>query len=137
MKAKNATTPDPLDLDAILLREVAAHRSPAGSVLAGAPEHARTVMPSPEPSTVAPDDTATAAIPSGYEALFLTPRSVRERSAVYVSAATKGQLAQVIRRLGCGVSLTTYVENILAHHLTLFREQINLLHRQRNTHDIL
>lgn len=136
MKAKNATTPDPLDLDAILLREVAAHRSPAGSVLAGAPEKTRTVMPAPTPGEV-PDNAADTAIPCGYEALFLTPRTVRERSAVYVSAATKSHLAQVIRRLGCGISLTTYVENILAHHLTLFREQINLLHRQRNTHDIL
>lgn len=42
------------------------------------------------------------------------------------------------RLLGRGnLSLTAYVDNILRHHLEFYREEINRLHKQRNSQDIL
>ena len=55
-----------------------------------------------------------------------------------MSAATKARLTDVVRRLGwSSLSLTSYVENILSHHLSLFREEINRLYREKNNRDIL
>lgn len=132
MKAKNTMPTPSADLDAILLREVAAHRSPSGSVLDQA---ADAVAASPSLPALTKDPTSAA---TGYEDLFLRSCVVRERSALYVSAATKARLTDVVRRLGwSSLSLTSYVENILAHHLSLFREEINRLYREKNNRDIL
>lgn len=132
MKTKHTLPTSTPDLDAILLREVAAHRSPSGSVLDQAAP-AETLTPSLPTPAQERDPTA-----SGYEALFLHSCMVRERSALYVSAATKARLTDVVRRLGWNsLSLTSYVENILAHHLTLFRDEINRLYREKNNRDIL
>lgn len=130
MKAKKTLPTLSADLDAILLREVAAHRSPSGSVLDQA-----AVAASPSLPALTKDPTSAA---TGYEDLFLRSCVVRERSALYVSAATKARLTDVVRRLGwSSLSLTSYVENILAHHLSLFREEINRLYREKNNRDIL
>lgn len=132
MKAKNTLPTSTPDLDAILLREVAAHRSPSGSVLDQAVD---AVAASPSLPAYTKDRTPAA---TGYEDLFLRSCVVRERSALYVSAATKARLTDVVRRLGwSSLSLTSYVENILAHHLSLFREEINRLYRKKNNRDIL
>ena len=75
---------------------------------------------------------------AGYEGTFLRQRIVTHRSVVYISEETKRKLSQVVRRLGWGsVSLTTYVENILAHHLECHREEINRISRRKNHKDIL
>lgn len=77
-------------------------------------------------------------VPSPYEEIFLRRGVVSERSAVYVSTETKRRLTEVVRRLGwSSISLTTYVENILSHHLELFRGEINRLYRQKNNRDLL
>lgn len=135
------------DLDAILLREVAARRSSTGSVLldSSEPEGAEvgavpdSVTGSEEVSApAAPRSRRRTMAPSRYEQLFLRENIVRQRSAIYVSADTKAKLTEVVRRLGWSrISVTSFAENILSHHLELFREEINRLHRQRNIKDIL
>lgn len=75
---------------------------------------------------------------SSYERLFLCEHVVQQRSAIYISSKTKEKLSDVVRRLGWSrISVTSFAENILAHHLELFRDEINRLHRQKNTKDIL
>lgn len=138
------------DLDAILLREVAARRSSTGSVLldssspggADADDLAVSdaVAVSEEASTPAPAvrSRRRTVVLSRYEQLFLRENIVRQRSPIYVSADTKVKLTEVVRRLGLSrISVTSFAENILSHHLELFRGEINRLHRQRNTKDIL
>lgn len=135
------------DLDAILLREVAARRSSTGSVLldSSEPEGAEedTVPDSGTgsgevPVPAAPRSRRRTVAPSRYEQLFLRENIVRQRSPIYVSADTKAKLTDVVRRLGWSrISVTSFAENILSHHLELFRDEINRLHRQRNTKDIL
>lgn len=143
-----------IDIDDILLREVASRRSASGSVLDMAPGDAPAAA-LPEEDT-APEPVRDAlrepvreearparsrrqgTAPSPYEEVFLRRGVVRERSAVYVSAETKRRLSEVVRRLGwSSISVTTYVENILAHHLELFRGEINRLYRQKNNKDLL
>lgn len=136
-----------IDLDEILLRQVAERRSPTGSVLEAAPgivsDPIVAAAAGPEPFAEslprsAPRQRRAAAEPSGYERHFLCPHVIGPRSAVYVSAKTKAQVTEVVRRLGLGqVSVTTFVENILSHHLCLFRDEINRLYRQRSSKDIL
>lgn len=143
-----------IDIDDILLREVASRRSASGSVLDMAPGDAPAAArpeedPAPEPVRETSRGPVQAearparfrregTAPSAYEEVFLRRGVVRERSAVYVSAGTKRRLSEVVRRLGwSSISVTTYVENILAHHLELFREEINRLHRQKNNKDLL
>ena len=139
-----------IDLDEILLREVASRRSPSGSVLnnptaqTGKTDSANrteenvqqevkgavTEQRPPQPANPRPI--------SSYERLFLCEHVVQQRSAIYISSKTKEKLSDVVRRLGWSrISVTSFAENILAHHLELFRDEINRLHRQKNTKDIL
>lgn len=135
-----------IDIDDILLREVASRRSASGSVLDMAPGEAPAAALPEEASD--PEPVREEARParsrrqgttvSPYEEVFLRRGVVRERSAVYVSTETKRRLSEVVRRLGwSSISVTTYVENILAHHLELFRGEINRLYRQKNNKDLL
>lgn len=143
-----------IDIDDILLREVASRRSASGSVLDMAPGDAPAAAlpeeaPDPEPVRESVQEPVRekarparsrrqGTAPSPYEEVFLRRGVVRERSAVYVSAETKRRLSEVVRRLSwSNISVTTYVENILAHHLELFRGEINRLYRQKNNKDLL
>ena len=57
---------------------------------------------------------------------------------LYASEETKRKLLDVVQLLGRGnLSLTAYVDNILRHHLEFYREEINRLHKQRNSQNIL
>lgn len=132
------------DIDDILLREVASRRSASGSVLDIFPgKDALDDLSAQETGqeSIRPARSVRSrhqAAPSAYEEVFLRQGVVSERSAVYVSAATKRRLTEVVRRLGwSSISLTTYVENILSHHLELFRGEINRLYRQKNNKDLL
>ena len=135
-----------IDIDDILLREVASRRSASGSVLDMAPGEApAAALPeeAPDPEPVREEARPARSRRQGttgspYEEVFLRRGVVRERSAVYVSTETKRRLSEVVRRLGwSSISVTTYVENILAHHLELFRGEINRLYRQKNNKDLL
>lgn len=69
---------------------------------------------------------------------FLCDHDVRHRSNLYASEEIKRKLLDVVQLLGRGnLSLTAYVDNILRHHLEFYREEINRLHKQRNSQNIL
>ena len=145
-----------VDIDDILLREVAARRSTSGSVLDQRPEDTPAspmeVPPRPEdkPETPAgeeetirsaparPSRQRDGAAPSPYETLFLRPGTVAQRSGIYIGAATKRKLSEVVRRLGWSTRAgSTFADNILSHHLDLFRDEINRLYRKKNAIDLL
>lgn len=116
------------DIDEGLLLEIMGGGSVKENIPAGNPER-----PLPAASPGGKSDGM-----AGYEGTFLRQRIVTHRSVVYISEETKRKLSQVVRRLGWGsVSLTTYVENILAHHLESHREEINRISRRKNHKDIL
>ena len=73
-----------------------------------------------------------------YEQTFLCVSDVQRRAGIYASEETKRKLLDVVQLLGRGnLSLTAYVDNILRHHLEFYREEINRLHKQRNSQNIL
>lgn len=73
-----------------------------------------------------------------YEEIFLREKPVQLRSMIYIRADTKRKLMQVAHRLGWSkVSVTAYADNILSNHLEVFREEINRLHRLKNTKEII
>lgn len=121
-----------IDIEEILLREVA-----------GRYEVRDPMPPSQEPNRQSDERTPRAQATSPrkaarYEDVFLRENPVRERSVIYVSAETKRKLAQVAHRLGWSrISITAFADNILSNHLEVFRDEINRLHKLKNTKDII
>ena len=121
-----------IDIEEILLREVA-----------GRYERQAPMPPSQDPRPQSQEPTPRAQTPpprkaARYEEVFLRENPVRERSAIYVSADTKRKLAQVAHRLGWSrISVTAFADNILSNHLEVFRDEINRLHKLKNTKEII
>ena len=93
-------------------------------------------MPLPNPFLpLRPDDD----IGGGdFDRMFLQLRSIRARSALYVSSETKRKVLEVVRKVGDEhTTATSYVENILRHHLDLYKDEINRLYQERNPQDLL
>lgn len=99
--------------------------------------------PKPQPRPEAEEHahsnrTSASAKTSLYEEVFLRENHVKERAVIYISAATKRKIAQVANRLGGStVSVTAFADNILSNHLAVFREEINRLHKQKNSKEII
>lgn len=73
-------------------------------------------MPLPAPfRPLRPNDDI---VTGDFDRMFLQPRSIRARSALYVSSETKRKVLEVVRKVGDEhTTATSYVENILRHHL--------------------
>ncbi len=73
-----------------------------------------------------------------FERTFLRLLDIRYRAAIYISIETKRKVLEVVRKLGDDrMTLTSYVENILLHHLESYKEDINRLHKEQNTKNLL
>ena len=63
---------------------------------------------------------------SDYERMFLTPVEYGIRATLYVNASTKRKILEILKRIGGErLSATSYVDNILQHHIETFRDDIN------------
>ena len=73
-----------------------------------------------------------------FDRMFLQPRSIRTRSTLYVSSETKRKVLEVVRKVGNQhTTAISYVENIIRHHLDLYKDEINRLYQERNPQDLL
>lgn len=73
-----------------------------------------------------------------YERTFLSPANYDSRSSLYVSTATKRKLLEIFRRIGGErLTATAYIDNILRHHIDVFREEINRIYKKRNPKNIV
>ena len=62
---------------------------------------------------------------SDYERMFLTPVEYGIRATLYVNASTKRKILEILKRIGGErLSATSYVDNILQHHIETFRDGI-------------
>ena len=69
---------------------------------------------------------------------FLHPTPFQRRGSVYLSMETKRRIHSVVQRIGEGnLTVTDYVENIMRHHLDLYRDDINRINRARNFKDLV
>lgn len=132
---------DPGSIDEDLLRDL----------VGGVPRPDATPIPSVplEPADVSSMKTAEAADTSpevrrrkvtlpDYESTFLKSKTVRHRMTVSISENTKKKLSAVVQYLGTpDLSISGLVENILSHHLDLYRDEINRLYRNRQNREIL
>ena len=73
-----------------------------------------------------------------FDRMFLQPRSIRTRSTLYVSSETKRKVLEVVHKVGNQhTTAISYVENIIRHHLDLYKDEINRLDQERNPQDLL
>ena len=132
---------DPGSIDEVLLRDL----------VGGVPRPDAVPIPSVplEPAYVSSMKTTEAADTSpevrrrkvtlpDYESTFLKSKTVRHRMTVSISENTKKKLSAVVQYLGTpDLSISGLVENILSHHLDLYRDEINRLYRNRQNREIL
>lgn len=73
-----------------------------------------------------------------FKRLFFKPIDYEVRSCLYVNRTTKQKILEIVAKTGNSqLTATAYVENILQHYLTTFRNAINQLHQEQNYHNII
>ena len=73
-----------------------------------------------------------------YKKTFLARVDYDLRASLYVSAPTKRKILEVLKKIGGErLTATSYVDNILRHHLEMFRDEINRIHQEQNYHNII
>lgn len=78
-----------------------------------------------------------AALPD-FKQTFMALKEIRYRSALYVSVETKRKILEVVKKIGGErMTATSYVENILCHHLELYKDEINRIHKEQNSRNII
>ena len=85
-----------------------------------------------------PVSTKRGAVKPDFRKTFLHPTPFQRRGSVYLSMETKRRIHSVVQRIGEGnLTVTDYVENIMRHHLDLYRDEINRINRTRNFKDLV
>ena len=73
-----------------------------------------------------------------YKKTFLVRVDYDLRASLHVSAPTKRKILEVLKKIGGErLTATSYVDNILRHHLEMFRDEINCIHQEQNYHNIV
>ena len=69
-------------------------------------------------------------VPKGdYESLFMEAKEFKERRAVYISREKHQEISYILKTIDSGdVSVGAYVENIINHHLEMYRDEIDTLY---------
>ena len=105
---------------------------PVRIVLAEEVARVEKIMP---PTPVSPKR---GAVKPDFRKTFLHPTPFQRRGSVYLSIETKRRIHSVVQRIGEGnLTVTDYVENIMRHHLDLYRDDINRINRTRNFKDLV
>ena len=87
---------------------------------------------------LSPVSTKRGAVKPDFRETFLHPTPFQRRGSVYLSLETKRRIHNVVQRIGEGnLTVTDYVENIMRHHLDLYRDDINRINRTRNFKDLV
>lgn len=80
-----------------------------------------------------------AALPDFEKTFLVLSENVRvSRSSIYVSTEIKRMITDVVKLIGTdGMTVTAYVDNILRHHLELYKDEINRIHKEQNSKNII
>ena len=72
---------------------------------------------------------------SDFSEKFLKDNKIRDRRQIYISREAHDKISRYLRHIGEGnVSLVSYVDNILFHHMDEYRDTINdLYHKNIST----
>ena len=160
LKETDKPAPNPskhlrIEVDEELMRQMIAGQAPLDSKVArripepkeGAEETIQEPMPKSEidesfPSVV-PTAVAAGKDASGFrrkkltlpdfERTFFAPTDCRNRSAIYVSAPTKGKVSEILHLLGNeSTRLTALVDNMLRFVMDIYSDELNYLHEKKN-----
>ena len=117
------------------------------------PELPDPAEPVPEPETATADAPAVDELPQSftaenrrrrtmplpdYEQTFLQPVNYDLRASLYVSRVTKLKILEIVKKIGNErLTATSFVDNILRHHITTFRDEINRIYKTRNKETIV
>ena len=103
----------------------------------GEPEPDRKTGEKQESDTAEPRRRRTVVVPD-FEQTYMTRNDIRMRSALYVSIDTKRKVLEVVKKIGGEyMTVTSYVENILRHHLELYKDDINRIYKQKSTKNLI
>ena len=73
-----------------------------------------------------------------FKRLFFKPIDYESRATLYVNRTTKQKILEIVAKTGNSqLTATSYVDNILRHHLEMFRDEINRIHQEQNYHNIV
>ncbi len=94
---------------------------------------------SPDPAPMTEPRRRRAALPDFEKTFLVLPENVRvSRSSIYVSTEIKRMITDVVKLIGTdGMTVTAYVDNILRHHLELYKDEINRIHKEHNSKNII
>ena len=157
LKAEKKPAPNPskhprIEVDEELMRQMIAGQAPLDSkVVRRIPEPEEENTDAPEENTSAPTaektdvgtQTTPVKEPSGFrrkkltlpdfERTFFAPVDCRNRSAIYVSAQTKGKVSAILHLLGDDTTrLTALVDNMLRFVIAIYSDELNYLHEKKN-----
>lgn len=135
-----AKKPNPR-IDEELVRQMIGGQAP----LTGNVVMEETAAPDNSPNIASASDSASAPEPRrrraalpDFERTFMALKEIRYRSALYVSVETKRKILEVVKKIGGErMTATSYVENILCHHLELYKDEINRIHKEQNSKNII
>ena len=69
-----------------------------------------------------------------FERTFFAPTDCRNRSAIYVSAPTKGKVSAILHLLGDDTTrLTALADNMLRFVMDIYSDELNYLHEKKNS----
>ncbi len=101
----------------------------------------------PHPEDAPPPETASAGTAEprrrraplpDFEKTFMARKDIRYRSALYVGVETKRKILDVVKKIGGErMTATSYVENILCNHLELYKDDINRIHKEQNSKNLI
>lgn len=72
-------------------------------------------------------------VPKGdYETLFMEMKELKDRKAIYISKELHQEIAHILGTIKSGeLSVGAYVENIINHHIGMYKEDIDSLYESR------
>lgn len=157
--APNPSKRPRIEVDEELMRQMIAGQAPLDSkVVRRIPEPEEENTDAPEGNTPEPvsgasapttektdidTQTTTVKEPAGFrrkkitlpdfECTFFAPVDCRNRSAIYVSAATKHKVSEILHLLGDDTTrLTALVDNMLRFVIAIYSDELNYLHEKKN-----
>ncbi len=139
-----AKKPNPR-IDEELVRQMIGGQTPLTEhvVLEAEEQQAQAASPaessSPDPAPITEPRRRRAALPDFEKTFLVLPENVRvSRSSIYVSTEIKRMITDVVKLIGTdGMTVTAYVDNILRHHLELYKDEINRIHKEQNSKNII
>lgn len=122
---------DPSAIDEALIRELIGGHTPALLPREGP-------LPAPPPqskNTIEQPEKETADVPlptTDYTQLFLRSKQIQRRVSCRIEWETQQKLKIICQQLGRGLTLSALIDNILTHHLTMYRDEINEMIKNAN-----